>query len=109
MTAPIMNVLRISNTALSLKTWSWLQSARPLIQYVFACMYVFIRATIGPICAVHLTYDMLFTKEGRENIPIALSLFWLIMVWGVMFGSIPWIKTALQILKGVDVTRLESG
>ena len=30
-------------------------------------------------------------------------------VWGVMFGSIPWIKKGIHILRGVDVTRLESG
>lgn len=98
LTAPIMNVLRISQTAAKLDmTDSWLTNAHPILEYTFAVLYVLFRVFVGPICAAHLTYDLL-TKEGRKNVPVQLSLLWLAMCWGVMLGSYPWIRNALRIL-----------
>mmetsp|Transcript_6090 Transcript_6090/g.13281 ORF Transcript_6090/g.13281 Transcript_6090/m.13281 type:complete len:378 (-) Transcript_6090:32-1165(-) len=104
LTAPIMNVLRISRTAMKEMTGdccgrSWLGLIGPYAEYLFALLYAGFRIVIGPICAAHLTYDILLTKKGRKNVPVALSTVWLLMVWGVLFGSIPWIKTALTILQ----------
>jgi len=105
-TAPIMNVLRIARTAAnddisahSILGRSLLQMIYPYVEYLFALLYASFRIVIGPICAVHLTYDILLTKKGRKNVPVGLSVVWLTMVWGVLFGSIPWIKNALTILK----------
>lgn len=105
-TAPIMNVLRIARTAAndeisaySILGRSLLQMIYPYVEYLFALLYASFRIVIGPICAAHLTYDILLTKKGRKNVPVGLSLVWLTMVWGVLFGSIPWIKNALTILK----------
>jgi len=103
-TAPIMNVLRISRTAANEITGdccgrSWLPLVQPYVEYLFALLYAGFRIVVGPICAAHLTYDILLTKKGRTNVPVALSSVWLFMVWAVLFGSIPWIKGALAILK----------
>ena len=105
-TAPIMNVLRIARTAAnddisahSILGRSLLQMMYPYVEYLFALLYASFRIVIGPICAAHLTYDILLTKKGRKNVPVGLSVVWLTMVWGVLFGSIPWIKNALTILK----------
>lgn len=100
LTAPIMNLLRISNTAATLGTANWLLVLHPLIEYSFALLYVCSRVFAGPACAVHLTGTLLFTKEGRKNVPVQLSIVWLAMCWGVMIGSLPWIKTSLTILGG---------
>lgn len=103
-TAPIMNILRISRTASNEMTGdccgrTWLPILQPYVEYVFALLYAGFRIIIGPICAAHLTHDILLTKKGRKNVPVALSSVWLFMVWAVLFGSIPWIKGALAILK----------
>jgi hypothetical protein len=47
---------------------------------------------------LHLMYDLLFTKEGRRNVPVSLSVFWIAISWGILIGSIPWMKTAVEIL-----------
>ena len=103
-TAPIMNVLRISRTAVNEMKGdccgrSFFGFIRPYVEYLFALLYAAFRIVIGPICAAHLTYDILLTKRGRRNVPVAISSVWLVLVWGVLYGSIPWIKTALNILQ----------
>ena len=115
-TAPIMNVLRIARTAAndeisahSILGRGLLQMIYPYVEYLFALLYASFRIVIGPICAAHLTYDILLTKKGRKNVPVGLSIVWLTMVWGVLFGSIPWIKNALTILKaGLNVASGDS-
>lgn len=110
-TAPIMNVLRIARTANSdeisahaILGRSLLQAIYPYVEYLFALLYAGFRIFIGPICAAHLTYDILVTKKGRENVPVGLSVVWLTMAWGVLIGSFPWINNALTILKaGLNV------
>lgn len=105
-TAPIMNVNRLARIAATelgelsdscCGKW-WLQMVRPYADYSFALLYALFRIVIGPVCAAHLTYDILLTKRGRENVPVGLSLVWLIMCWGVLIGSIPWIKNVLSII-----------
>ena len=97
-TAPIMNVVRISRIAARHEVASkWLLNAHPVLEFAFAVLYAFFRIVLGPMAAMHLSYDLL-TKEGRSNVPVQLSILWLAMCWGVLFGSIPWIKNALRIL-----------
>jgi len=106
-TAPIMNVLRITNILTELEYSSrLLQIWRPRVEYLFALAYVFFRTVVGPFLAVHLTYDLLLTKEGRSNVPIGLSLVWLSMVWIVLLGSWPWIQRSIKILRGVSMAVL---
>ena len=102
-TAPIMNVLRITNILTEMEYSSrFLQIWRPRVEYSFALAYVFFRTIVGPILAVHLTYDLLFTSQGRSNVPIGLSLVWLSMVWIVLLGSWPWIQSSVKILRGIQ-------
>jgi hypothetical protein len=97
-TAPIMNVLRITNIAATLETADWLLAFHPFVEYAFALLYVSFRVLVGPICSLHLTHDLMLTKEGRRNVPLQLSIVWVAMCWGVLLGSVPWIKNALDIL-----------
>ena len=99
-TAPMMNLVRISHTAAKsgISCAEFLSSALPATEYVFAITYIVFRVFLGPICAVHLTHDLLLQKEGRRNVPVQLSVIWLAICWGVMVGSIPWIKNAIAIL-----------
>lgn len=100
-TAPIMNVVRISQAAarMGVSNTAWLASAKPILEYAFALLYIIFRVLVGPVCAVHLTYD-LSRKESRKNVPMQLILLWLAICWGVLLGSIPWIKKAFAILSG---------
>jgi len=60
-------------------------------EFVFGLFYTFFRVIVGPVCALHLTYDLLFTSEGRKNVPIIPKILWLVCCWGVLIGSTPWI------------------
>ena len=99
-TAPVMNLVRISRAAatMNMASTNFLSSALPALEYVFALLYILFRMVLGPICAVHLTHNLLLKKEGRKNVPVQLSVLWLAICWGVLLGSIPWIKSAIEIL-----------
>lgn len=103
-TAPIMNVLRIANLVAKVETIhaAWLQVLHPYVEHLFAALYLSVRVLVGPVCGVRLTYDLLFTKRGRKNVPVLLSLGWLTACWGVLMGSVPWVRTCLRILKGTS-------
>ena len=49
--------------------------------------------------AAHLTYDLLLTKEGRQNCSVFITLLWMPMCWGVLFGSIPWIEETWEMVQ----------
>ena len=106
-TAPIQNIFRISRITTKIDCMGcgeWMNTLHPYIEYLFSLVYVFFRALVGPVCAVHLTYDLVFTKKGRENVPIGLSMVWLLMCWGVLLGSIPWIVSANEVVMGAART-----
>jgi TLC domain len=60
------------------------------VEYLFAVMYVLARAIIAPWTFLHVTVNL--WTIGRRNIPISLLLMWCILIWGVLFGSVPWIQ-----------------
>ena len=68
------------------------------LEHSFAAVYLVFRIFIGPVCSVHVTYDLL-TKRGRTNVPLLLSLVWVGMVWAVLWGSIPFIEEAMEMLR----------
>mmetsp|Transcript_14413 Transcript_14413/g.17519 ORF Transcript_14413/g.17519 Transcript_14413/m.17519 type:complete len:303 (-) Transcript_14413:83-991(-) len=81
----------------------------PYVELTFAVTYFFVRAFVGPIQIAHITYDLLFTESGRNNISLKVSILWVIMIWGIIIGSYPWTmeclemaKTGLQVKYGVD-------
>jgi TLC domain len=60
------------------------------IEYLFAVTYVLARAIVAPWTFLHVTYNLWTT--GRRYIPISLLLMWSFLIWGVLFGSVPWIQ-----------------
>jgi len=104
MTAPLMNVQLILEKSLAMGACcggraAWVRAAAAYVDWVFSLAYCVLRIFIGPACAAHLTYD-LFSKSGRRDMPVWLSLSWMPMIWGVLVGSIPQIYACIDILKG---------
>lgn len=90
-TNPMQNTHCITRFAIQMsKQGSFWHVVHPYVEWVFAVTYAFFRAVVGPIQIVHITYDLLFTKEGRTNIPLYVSILWIFMIWGIILGSIPW-------------------
>ena len=56
------------------------------------------RIFIGPLCSLHIKYDLLFTKHGRQYVPWKLSLIWVMMVWAVIYGSIPFVEECIEMI-----------
>mmetsp|Transcript_667 Transcript_667/g.1033 ORF Transcript_667/g.1033 Transcript_667/m.1033 type:complete len:314 (+) Transcript_667:173-1114(+) len=101
-TNPINNIFLICRMAmiqLDCCNGPWLQAVYPYIELTFAWMYAVFRIFCGPMSAALNTYDIVFTKEGRSRIPALLIPFWLIMSWGVLIGSIPWIIDCIDMIK----------
>jgi len=99
-TAPFQNAFRISRITTKMDMAGSLgQVLHPYIRYIWAVLYAFFRIVVGPACAIHLTQDLIFSKQGREHVPLGLSIVWLAMCWTVLLGSIPWIYDALGIIR----------
>merc|ERR1712232_925737 len=71
----------------------------PLVDFLYALMYAIIRVGLNPYLNIRITYDFLFTKEGRERMALPLSLSLLFMLWGVTFGTIPWCFESVELVK----------
>lgn len=56
---------------------------------IFAIIYIVLRAFVGPVFLLHCTWNLLFSKDAKENLPLWVRIFWSTMIWGVVFGSIP--------------------
>ena len=108
-TNPMQNCHCISRFAIQLaQSGSFWHLAHPYIELVYATFYSFFRAVVGPLQIVHITYDLL-TKEGRKNIPLYIAIPWIIMINGIIIGSIPWTKEAIDMVKdGLHVTYHET-
>jgi TLC domain len=68
-----------------------------LVTICFGLSYVAIRAVIAPAALVYVTYD-LWKRGGASKIPLVLRLLWTLLIWGVVFGSIPWIEACYNML-----------
>ena len=76
----------------------------PYVEWTFAASYGVIRALVAPAFLIHMTFDLL--GRGRRNVPLSLSLVWLFLMWGVIIGSIPWTREAIDMaLDGVHVVK----
>jgi hypothetical protein len=60
---------------------------------LFSSTYLFARLVVSPFLAIWLIQDLLFTKKGRKNVPLGLGIIWVIMIVGVMGGSLPFART----------------
>mmetsp|Transcript_16703 Transcript_16703/g.23559 ORF Transcript_16703/g.23559 Transcript_16703/m.23559 type:complete len:353 (-) Transcript_16703:220-1278(-) len=99
-TSPLHNCFRISRLVITLESFEgrMAEVAHEVIRLAWAVKYSFVRTFVGPACGIYITYDLLFTKRGRTNVPLVLSSFWLFLAWAVMIGSIPWILDAVKII-----------
>lgn len=100
--APVMNVHLILEKALEqecCKGISWLPMAFVYNEQLFSALYLVCRVAVSPFVIAYVSYDLLFTKRGRRDVPLWLSLCWMPMCWGIQFGSIPWIMTCIENLK----------
>ena len=57
----------------------------------FSFVYLLFRVLIGPAVMAPTTYALLFSKQGKDNLPLWIRLFWSLMIWAVIFGSYSWI------------------
>jgi hypothetical protein len=98
---PLMNAMFTTRFAIQLECCSseHMMLLHSIIEHSFAVVYLIFRLTIGPACAIHLAWDVLFTKRGRQNIPLPLSIVWVSMVVIVIAGSGPFILEAVEMLQ----------
>ena len=98
---PLMNGMFTTRFAIQLECCSSesMMVLHSLLEHIFAIVYLVFRIFIGPACAIHLSWDILFTKEGRKNIPFPLSLIWVAMVVLVIVGSGPFVLEAIEMLR----------
>ncbi|KAL7540348.1 hypothetical protein ACHAXR_010045 [Thalassiosira sp. AJA248-18] len=100
--APIMNLHLMMEKALTqdcCKGIAWLPTLFAYNEQFFSLLYLVCRVAVSPFVIGYVTYDLLFTKRGRRDVPLWLSISWMPMCWGVQFGSIPWIMTCIETLK----------
>lgn len=108
-TNPMQNSHCITRFAIQMaKEGSFWHVIHPYVEWVYATSYAFFRAVVGPIQIVHITYDLL-TREGRKNIPLYVSILWIVMIWGIIVGSIPWTKEGLEMARDGLVVKYHEG
>ena len=64
-----------------------------------ALLYVPIRTVISPVIFLHMSYDLMFSPTAKRMIPMAIRILWVSMIWGVVFGSLPWVYDFIDIIK----------
>jgi len=100
MTSPLMNSHAVLKFAVKIHPESDIVHAFLVYsEFIYAIIYLPIRTILGPLACAHLTYDLLLTKQGRQNCNVFITLLWMPMCWGVIFGSMPWIEEALEMVK----------
>jgi TLC domain len=89
-TNPLQNLYYVSQYGMALDCCNGarMQVAHRVLEIVFSACYVFVRAVVGPFVCLHMTYKL---AAGRE-VPTPLKTVWILLIWGVMIGSIPWIQ-----------------
>lgn len=101
-TAPVLNVHLFLEKAMAqecCKGIAWLPALFAYNEQLFSLLYIICRVAVSPFVIAHISYKLLFTKKGRADVPLWLSICWMPMCWGVQFGSIPWIMTCIETLK----------
>ena len=100
-TNPLMNGMFTTRFAIQLDCCNSSQMIliHSILEYGFAISYAIFRIFIGPACSLHLSWDLIFTKHGRSNVPIVLSVIWVIMVWAVIHGSIPFVQECIEMMQ----------
>jgi len=105
LTNPLQNALHISRYAIQVEPVGTLwHVTHPYIELVYAVCYSFVRLVVGPVQIINITYHLLFTKLGRERVPLYTGLVWVALIWGIILGSLPWTFEAIAMVKdGLEV------
>lgn len=87
---PLMNIhnlIRIASELECFKDSAILLQSQAIIPLVYSIVYIALRVFIGPIVCAAMTWDLLFSSQAKENLPLPLRILWSFMIWGVIFGS----------------------
>lgn len=102
-TNPLMNGMFVTRFAIQLdccgRSSDLVLWWHTMLEHGFAVSYVVVRVFVGPLCSLHLTYDLLLTRRGRRNVPVWLSWIWVIMVWTVIYGSAPFVGECVDMIR----------
>jgi hypothetical protein len=103
-TNPMQNTLAITRFAIQMATEdSFWHFIHPYAEFIYAVSYAFFRSVVGPLQIIHISYDLL-TQEGRKNIPLYIGIIWIIMIWGIILGSMPWTVESIEMaMDGLQV------
>lgn len=98
---PAMNTWFVTSKAITLECCNspMMQSLHNYIEIAFAAIYLLFRVVLGPIICTHMSWNLLFSKDAKENLPLPLRLFWNFMIWAVIIGSYSWIVFAYELLQ----------
>jgi hypothetical protein len=91
-TNPFHNAYYIATAALALDccNGSFSQQIYMVVEFLFASTYFVARAVIAPVAWTHLTYRLWWNRNPK--IPVAVLVFWTVLIWGVEIGSLPYIQ-----------------
>jgi hypothetical protein len=70
-----------------------------IVTPLFCAVFLLLRVIVGPIVLSYNAYGVTFSKEGKENLPLWVRLFWSFMIYAVLFGSIPEILSCKEMLE----------
>jgi hypothetical protein len=100
LTNPLHNMFMLGEVAMKLDCCNGPNArfVHAFVSVAFAAMYNLFRVVLAPPILAHVTYCLIFTRNGRTNIPLALNLLWNFMIWAVVFGSTSWIIKCHKIL-----------
>jgi len=96
-TNPFQNLYYVAKFAMSLSccNGSRMQSFHRVLEVSFCALYVLIRLLVGPAVCLHMTFGLVRGKE----IPWTFRIVWILLIWAVLIGSIPWIQDCLSTLQ----------
>mmetsp|Transcript_95613 Transcript_95613/g.143238 ORF Transcript_95613/g.143238 Transcript_95613/m.143238 type:complete len:304 (+) Transcript_95613:124-1035(+) len=97
LTNPLHNSYMMSEIAMGLDKGNAL--VHYLIETSFAISYFAMRVVIAPVFFLHCSIDLLFSKNAKANLPLAVRCFWVLLIWSVEVGSISWIVRCYNIMQ----------
>lgn len=98
-TNPLQNGHMITKYGIQLlPSGSLFHIIHPYVELAFSVAYFLMRAIVGPIQITHIAYHLLFTKEGRKNVPLFIGILWSVLIFGIIGGSIPWTMECVDMI-----------
>ena len=69
------------------------------LETAISIVYFAIRVVIAPYYFALTSWDLIVSKDAQQNLPIAVRLFWVAMIWIVEAGSISTIVQCYEAMK----------